>query len=66
MNGTTYVDVDEIRNFTSGLSYPLYFLDFKTISPAVPVYDGRRPYQQLVFQYRIHIQETLASELEHR
>ena len=66
LNGTTHVDVDEIRNFTSGLSYPLYFLDFETIGPAVPIYDGSRPYQQLVFQYSLHIQETPTSELEHR
>lgn len=66
LNGTTHIDVDEIRNFTSGLSYPLYFLDFETIGPAVPIYDGSRPYQQLVFQYSLHIQKTPTSELEHR
>lgn len=35
-------------------------------SPAVPVYDGSRPYQQLVFLYSLHIKETSTSELEHR
>lgn len=64
--GTTHIDVDEIRSFTSGLSYPLYFLDFETIGPAVPIYDGSRPYQQLVFQYSLHFQETPTSEVEHR
>ena len=66
VNGTTHIDIDEIRNFTNGLSYPLYFLDFETIGPAVPKYNGSRPYQQLVFQYSLHIQETLTSKLEHR
>ena len=60
------LDIEEIRNFTNGLSYPLYFLDFETIGPAVPKYNGSRPYQQLVFQYSLHIQETSTSELEHR
>ena len=50
----------------NGLTYPLYFLDFETIGPAVPKYNGSRPYQQLVFQYSLHIQETSTSELEHR
>ena len=66
INGTSHIDKEEIRNFTNGLNYPLYFLDFETIGPAVPKYDGSRPYQQLVFQYSLHIQETPTSELEHR
>lgn len=66
VNGTTHIDAEKIRNFTNGLNYPLYFLDFETIGPAVPIYDGSRPYQQLVFQYSLHIQETSTSELEHR
>ena len=66
LSGSTHIDIDEIRNFTSELSYPLYFLDFETIGPAVPIYDGSRPYQQLVFQYSLHIQETSTSETEHR
>ena len=66
LNGSSHIDTEEIRNFTSELNYPLYFLDFETIGPAVPIYDGSRPYQQLVFQYSLHIQETPTSELEHR
>jgi hypothetical protein len=66
LSGSSHINIDEIRIFTSGLNYPLYFLDFETIGPAVPIYDGSRPYQQLVFQYSLHIQETSTSELEHR
>ena len=66
VNGTSHIDIEEIRNFTNGLNYPLYFLDFETIGPAVPKYNGSRPYQQLVFQYSLHIQETSESEIEHR
>lgn len=66
LSGSSHIDTNEIRNFTSGLNYPLYFLDFETIGPAVPIYDGSRPYQQLVFQYSLHLQETSSSELQHR
>ena len=66
INGTSHIDIEEIRNFINGLNYPLYFLDFETIGPAVPKYNGSRPYQQLVFQYSLHVQETSTSELEHR
>ena len=66
VNGTTHIETDQIRGFVKELSYPLYFLDFETINPAVPIYDGSKPYQQLVFQYSLHIQETPRSELKHR
>ena len=66
INGTSHIDIEEIRNFTNGLNYPLYYLDFETIGPAVPKYNGSRPYQQLVFQYSLHIKKTPTSELEHR
>ena len=66
VEGTTYIDKDEIRNFTNGLNYPLYFLDFETIGPAVPKYNGSRPYQQLVFQYSLHFKYSLDSDVIHR
>lgn len=46
-----YIDSNEIKSFLDGISYPLYFLDFETIMPAVPMFDNSRPYQQIVFQY---------------
>lgn len=66
VDGTTYIDKNEIRNFTNRLNYPLYYLDFETIGPAVPKYNGSRPYQQLVFQYSLHIQESSTSVIGHR
>ena len=66
ISGSNHIEIDNIRNFTSGLNYPLYFLDFETIGPAVPIYNGSRPYQQLVFQYSLHMRETSTSEIEHR
>jgi hypothetical protein len=60
------INIEEIRNFTNGLNYPLYFLDFETIGPAGPKYNGSRPYQQLVFQYSLHVQEISNSEIIHK
>ena len=65
INGTSHINIEEIRNFTDNLNYPLYYLDFETIGPAVPKYNGSRPYQQLVFQYSLHFQVTPISKLEH-
>ena len=66
INGTTFIDKNEIRNFTNDLKYPLYFLDFETISPSIPLFKETRPYQQVVFQYSLHIQENFESELIHK
>lgn len=66
VNGTTHIDVYKIKSFTNGLNYPLYFLDFETIGPGIPIYDGSRPFQQMVFQYSLHIQKTPTSSIEHR
>jgi len=57
LNGTTHLDRDNISKFLNDLEYPLYFLDFETMGPAVPIYNNSRPYQQLVFQYSLHIQK---------
>jgi hypothetical protein len=39
------------------LPYPRYFLDFETVSFAVPIWPGTRPYQQLPFQWSCHIED---------
>jgi hypothetical protein len=44
-----------INDFLDGLSFPLYFLDFETFQPAIPPFDGIRPYAQIPFQYSLHI-----------
>jgi hypothetical protein len=49
------VNCDALREFLGALEYPLYFLDFETISPAIPVWDGTRPFQQVPFQFSLHI-----------
>jgi len=66
VNDTSHIDKIEIENFVSNLSYPVYFLDFETINPAVPIYDGSRPYQAMVFQYSLHIQDANGSGVTHR
>ncbi len=43
---------------------PGYFLDFETIQFAVPVWAGTRPYQQIPFQYSLHVL-TREGSLDH-
>ncbi len=48
-----------------GLKYPIYYLDFETFNPAIPLFDGMRPYQRIPFQYSLHVQEERNGELKH-
>ena len=48
------VNRDALRGFLDGLEYPLYYLDFETINPAIPLWDETRPYQQIPFQFSLH------------
>lgn len=47
------------------LEYPLYFLDFETINPAIPRFSGARPFDHLCFQWSVHVQREPGAELEH-
>lgn len=35
------------------LRYPIAYLDFETINPAIPLYYGMRPYQKIPFQFSL-------------
>lgn len=63
LSKTKYLDVDKkaIVEFLSELKYPLYFLGFETINPAIPVYDNTRPFEAIPFQYSLHIVKKASS-----
>jgi hypothetical protein len=54
---------EPIRDFLKTSEYPLYFLDYETLGGIVPAFDGLRPYQQLPFQYSLHVLDNPESEL---
>lgn len=53
--GKPVVNKEAIKAFLDKLQYPLYFLDFETFNSAVPEHDGCWPYQQIPFQFSVHI-----------
>lgn len=59
------VDKEAIKELCSEVEYPLYFLDYETVSTAIPLYSGCSPFQQLPFQYSLHVKQSKDSELEH-
>lgn len=58
--GNPIINKEEIRNFLRQLVYPLYFVDFETFNDAVPGHDGCWPYQQIPFQFSLHIIHSAA------
>lgn len=70
VEGTLYrkeqIDTDAVRAFLGELVYPVSYLDFETtyMNP-VPLYDGSRPYQQIPFQFSLHIQDIADGPTRH-
>jgi CRISPR/Cas system-associated exonuclease Cas4 (RecB family) len=54
-----------LKEALSGLRYPLCFMDFETLGVALPRYAGTSPYDQIPFQWSVHIQRKPGTELEH-
>ena len=49
----------------AALRYPLYFMDFETVFPALPLFAGMRPYDQLSFQWSVHVQRQPGAKVGH-
>jgi predicted RecB family nuclease len=56
---------DELKEELSGLKYPLYFADFETVNPAIPRFPCMRPYDQIPFQWSVHVLMKPGAEPEH-
>jgi len=64
-SGITYIDKKSIKEFLKTLKYPLYMLDFETVSAAIPLFDKSRPFQQIPFQLSLHIINKEGEKAEH-
>ena len=63
--GQPHIDTDEIKSFLKSLKYPLYFMDFETFATAMPIYDGTSPYQNIPFQFSLHVITKPGAMVEH-
>jgi predicted RecB family nuclease len=54
-----------LREELRRLKYPLSFMDFETLYPAIPRYAGMRPYSHIPFQWSVHRQHRPGEQLEH-
>ena len=60
-----HIDEEALGKFLRGMKYPLSYLDFETIGTAIPLFDGVRPYQQVPFQFSLHIVKEEGAKPEH-
>lgn len=61
----THIETDKIRSWLKNLQYTLYFMDFETFNPAIPLYQESRPFQQIPVQFSVHVLEKPGADLKH-
>lgn len=53
-DSTPYIDESGLSREMKTWQYPLNFIDFETTMAALPFHKGRRPYEQIAFQFSHH------------
>ena len=59
---TSLIDTEAIQKELAQLEYPLYFLDYESYNPAIPLFDTYKPYQHITNQFSIHVVEKPEDE----
>jgi hypothetical protein len=54
-DSTPYINTKGLRAEFDTFSYPLHFIDFETSMVAIPFFRGRKPYEQIAFQFSHHV-----------
>ena len=60
------INKSAINDILNSLKYPLYFIDYESCQYAIPEFEGTKPYQQIPFQYSLHIIESECTPLKHK
>lgn len=64
-SGEPWHDREGARAALAKWPKPWAWLDFETIAPAVPLWVGTRPYQQIPFQFSLHLEREDGSITHH-
>lgn len=60
------INIGAINDLLNSLKYPLYFIDYESFQYAIPEIVGTKPYQQIPFQYSLHIIPQEGAPMEHK
>ena len=64
-SGRTYIDEAGVEEFLKRLEYPLSFIDYESYPSAIPRFSGYKPYQQIPFQFSLHVIDSPGAEVVH-
>lgn len=64
-SGKPTIDTEGVETFLEQLEYPLAFIDYETYPSAIPRFLGYRPYQQIPFQFSLHVISEPGAEMVH-
>ncbi len=60
-----FLDKERVRQLLSLWTFPISYFDLEAVSYPIPRYAKTRPYQDLPFQFSLHIQHEPGGNLEH-
>jgi len=60
-----FVNKKEISDFLEKISFPISFLDYETFAAGIPRFAGFSPFNQITFQFSLHILPEKGGELKH-
>lgn len=64
-NNERILNNEKIKKLLRTFEYPIYFLDYETLSAVIPAFDGFQPYKDYPFQYSLHILDSPEAEIRH-
>lgn len=53
-DASEFIDIEGLRVEMATWQYPLHFIDFETSTVPLPFHEGRKPYEQIAFQFSHH------------
>jgi hypothetical protein len=60
-----FINKNEIENFLKDISMPISFLDYETFAAGIPRFAGFSPFNQITFQFSLHILGDKNKEPKH-
>lgn len=57
---------DEIKEFLNEIAFPISFLDYETFAAGIPRFTGFSPYNQITFQFSLHVLDEKGTEPRHK
>jgi len=59
------IEKEEIKDFLNTIHFPISFLDYETYPAGIPRFTGYSPFNQITFQFSLHVAESVEKEPAH-